>query len=93
MIAGDRVGETAYKNLITRAVDYVYIMSPTIIDNDMIRTRQTPQKRSRRQILMPAIPDKPLVGILNALLSSPLKGVFASSATRALSMPNSCERR
>ena len=66
-IAGDRVGETAYKNLITRAVDYVYIMSPyLIIDNDMIRTMtDTAKSGVDVRILMPAIPDKPLVGILN----------------------------
>lgn len=64
---GERVGETAYKNLISRAVDYVYIMSPyLIIDNDIIRTMtETAKSGVDVRILVPGIPDKPYVGILN----------------------------
>ncbi len=66
-LGGERVGETAYKNLISRSVDYVYIMSPyLIIDNDMIRTMtDTAKSGVDVRILLPGIPDKPYVGILN----------------------------
>lgn len=61
----ERVGEMVYLDIINRAEEYVYIMSPyLIIDNEMITALSFAAKRGVDiRIVLPHIPDKKFVHI------------------------------
>ncbi|MDI9486028.1 MAG: cardiolipin synthase [Bacillota bacterium] len=60
---GETVSETVYLNLISRAVDYVYITTPyLILDNEVLTALSTAAKSGVDvRIITPHIPDKPIV--------------------------------
>ena len=57
------VGETVYLNLISKAKQYVYIMTPYLIVSDCVNTALCAAAKAGVdvRILTPHIPDKPLV--------------------------------
>ena len=61
------MGEQVYLDILTQAKDYVYIMTPyLILDDLMIRTLITTAKRGVDvRIVMPHIPDKRFVFALS----------------------------
>ncbi len=59
----DKVGEMIYMDILNRAQDYVYIMTPyLILDGEMVTALQFAARRGVDvKILMPYIPDKKMV--------------------------------
>lgn len=71
---GEPVGETVYLNLITKAKDYVYIMTPYLIISDSVNTALCNAAKSGVdvRILTPHIPDKKTVFELTRAHYGPL---------------------
>ncbi len=63
---GDRVGEMVYLDVLNRAVDYVYIMTPyLILDNEMVTALCFAAQRGVDvRIILPHIPDKKYAFVL-----------------------------
>ena len=59
----DKVGQMIYMDILNRAEDYVYIMTPyLILDGEMVTSLQFAAKRGVNvKIIMPHIPDKKFV--------------------------------
>lgn len=59
----DKVGQMIYMDMLNRAEDYVYIMTPyLILDGEMVTSLQFAAKRGIDvKIIMPHIPDKKIV--------------------------------
>lgn len=60
---GEPVGETVYRNLISKAEDYVYIMTPYLIVSDSVNSalRAAAKSGVDVRIMVPHIPDKKTV--------------------------------
>lgn len=71
---GEPVGETVYLNLISKAKDYVYIMTPYLIISDSVNTALCNAAKSGVdvRILTPHIPDKKTVFELTRAHYGPL---------------------
>ena len=63
----ERVGKTVYLDILNRAQDYVYIMTPYLIpDNELITALQFAAKRGVDvRLILPGIPDKRTVYALS----------------------------
>lgn len=62
-LVDDKVGQMVYMDILNRAKDYVYIMTPyLILDGEMVTSLQFAAKRGIDvRIIMPHIPDKKFV--------------------------------
>lgn len=59
----DKVGEAVYMDILNRATDYVYIMTPYLILDDTLETsiRYAAQRGVDVRLILPGIPDKKMV--------------------------------
>ncbi len=71
---GEPVGETVYLNLITKAKNYVYIMTPYLIISDSVNTALCSAAKSGVdvRIITPHVPDKKTVFEMTRAHYSPL---------------------